>query len=118
MTSATDQRLITAIVPEDVDTLALASALHEQFGITAVFRHLGRGVGRTTRRVGKAPLIPERRTLFSVRVAPQQADAVFAWLLEAARIGRVGGGLVYQQRLGWSLVESEPQKGQRAAAPG
>jgi hypothetical protein len=106
MSRATDQRLITAIVPEDVDTLALASALHEQFGITAVFRHLGRGVGRTTRREGRAPLIPERRTLFSARVDPEQADAVFTWLLDAARIARVGGGLIYQQRLGSSLVES------------
>lgn len=106
MNVAAEYRLITAIVPEDVDTLALATALHERFGRTAVFRHLGRGVGRTTRRLGRAPLIPERRTLFSVFVAPDLADAVFAWLEIEARIDRRGGGLLYEQCLGRSLIDS------------
>jgi nitrogen regulatory protein PII len=106
VSTVTGQRLITAIVPEDVDTLALATELHERFAITAAFRHFGRGVGRTTRRTRRAPLIPERRILFSVVVAPEHADAVFAWLLQAARIGRAGGGLVYQQRLGAGLAVS------------
>lgn len=106
MSDAGGQRLITAILPEDVDTLVLAAAVHDRFGITSVFRHAGRGVGRTTRRVGRQPLIPERRTLFSVRVEAAQAEAVFAWLVAEARINRRGGGLIFQQRLGLSLADA------------
>jgi hypothetical protein len=106
VSTVTGLRLITAIVPEDVDTLALAAELHERFAITGAYRHFGRGVGRTTRRSRRALLIPEQRIIFSVVVAPQHADAVFAWLLQAARIGRAGGGLVYQQRLGPGLAGS------------
>ncbi len=106
MTAVTEQHLITAILPADVDTLALAAAVHEQFGILAVFEHHGRGIGRTTRRVGRAPLMPERRCLFSVQVTAERVEEVFAWLLEAARIGRSGGGLIYHQRLGTSLLDS------------
>jgi len=106
VSSPEEPRLITAILPEEVDSLALAAALHERFGITAVFRHAGRGVGRTTRRVGRQALIPERRTLFSVCVTADLANPVFAWLEAEARIGRRGGGLIYQQRLGVSLSEA------------
>ena len=106
MTGSSGHHLITAILPEEVDTLALAAALHERFGITAVYRHFGRGVGRTTRRVGRAPLIPERRALLSVHVPAELADAVFGWLVTEARVDRRGGGLVYQQRLPSSLIDS------------
>ncbi|TVS18258.1 MAG: hypothetical protein EA417_03880 [Gammaproteobacteria bacterium] len=106
MTAESQQHLITAILPADVDTLALAAALHEHFGITAVFRHSGRGIGRTTRRVRRAPLIPERRSLFSVEVAAERVEEVFAWLIESARIRRMGGGFIYQQRLRSSLLDT------------
>jgi len=97
--SAADQRLITAILPDDVDTVGLAAALQRETGIVTTFRHNARGVGRTTRRLGRAPLIPERRNVFFVVVDSARADSVFAWLLEAARVDRYGGGLVFERRL-------------------
>lgn len=106
MNTTFDARVITAILPEDVDTLVLSEALYERFGVTTVFQHRGRGVGRTTRRIGKAPRIPGRRSLFSVQVSADQADAVFHWLLEAAGVARPAGGLVFQQRLGCALMDS------------
>jgi nitrogen regulatory protein PII len=105
--SAFDQRLITAIVPEDVDTLELAAVLQQDFGIRATFRHSARGVGRSTRRHGRAPLIPERRNVFYVIVEAERAKDVFDWLLEAARVDRYGGGLVFERRLGQTLLAGE-----------
>jgi len=105
--SADDQRLITAILPEDVDTLELAAVLQRDFDLAATFRHRARGVGRSTRRRGRAPLIPERRNVFSVIVEAERAELVFTWLLEAARVDRYGGGLVFERRLGRALVAGE-----------
>ncbi|MCC5886637.1 MAG: hypothetical protein JJT88_09415 [Gammaproteobacteria bacterium] len=102
--SSGELRLITAIVPEDVDTVALAAALQRDFALEAMFRHSARGVGRSTRRRGRAPLIPERRNVFSVLVEAERAEGVFTWLLEAARVDRYGGGLVFQRRLGRTLI--------------
>lgn len=102
--NAEGQRLITAILPDDVDTIELAARLQQDFDIDATFRHSARGVGRTTRRLGRAPLIPERRNVFLIIVDDEQAEAVFSWLLEAARVNRYGGGLVFERCLGRTLI--------------
>ena len=102
--SAKDQRLITAILPDDVDTIELAARLQQAFAIDATFRHSARGVGRTTRRLGRAPLIPERRNVLYVIVDSERAEPVFSWLLEAGRVNRYGGGLVFERRLGRTLI--------------
>ncbi|TVR56785.1 MAG: hypothetical protein EA421_02600 [Gemmatimonadales bacterium] len=102
--TARDERLITAILPDDVDTIELAAALQRETGIVTTFRHSARGVGRTTRRLGRAPLIPERRNVFFVVVTSERAESVFTWLLEAARVNRHGGGLVFERRLGQTLI--------------
>ncbi len=99
-----DQHLITAILPEDVDTLDLAAVLERDFAISATFRHSARGVGRTTRRRRRATLIPERRNVFYVIVEAERAESVLTWLLEAARVDRYGGGLVFERRLGQTLL--------------
>ncbi|MCC5871904.1 MAG: hypothetical protein JJU22_05860 [Gammaproteobacteria bacterium] len=102
--SSGEQHLITAILPEDVDTVELAASLQRDFGLSATFRHSARGVGRTTRRRGRAPLIPERRNVFYVIVEAERAEGVFTWLLEAAAVDRYGGGLVFERRLGRALM--------------
>lgn len=99
-----DWRLLTVIVPEDVDTVALAEELAARYGLQASFRHNARGVGRSTRRRKRRPLIPERRNLFTVLLPAAQADTVFDWLLQAARIDRHGGGLIYQQAAGMVMT--------------
>lgn len=100
----TEQRLITAILPDDVDTIELAARLQQDFAILSTFRHNARGVGRSTRRLGRSALIPERRNVFSVIVEAERAESVFRWLLEAAQVGRYGGGLLFEQRLGRTLI--------------
>lgn len=107
--SAAGFKLITAVLPVESDALGVMDGLRSDLGVLAADVHLGRGAShlsstRSRRRIGD---MSEKKVL-TVVVPEDQAEAVFAYIYEAAGIGRAHGGLVYQQPLLRSTVYELP----------
>lgn len=111
-------KLITAILPTDVDTLRLLERLKVEVGIVAADLHFARGTGRLMRERSAAAEVAQREILTAV-VPAERADELFAWIYEAADIGRPHGGIIYLQSLGeateYTLPDLPEEPGEPAA---
>ena len=101
------QKLITAILPTDVDALRIIRRLKDEQAIPSANLNFARGVGRMMR--GRS-LTSEssQREILSVVVPEARADALFAWLFEAADIDRPHGGILYMQTLAEATAYTLP----------
>ena len=92
------EKLITAILPTDVDALRVLRRLKDEQGIPSANLNFARGVGRMTRDRSVTSESSQREIL-SVVVPEARGDELFAWLFEAADIDRPHGGIIYMQTL-------------------
>ena len=92
------QKLITAILPTDVDALRIIRRLKDEQAIPSANLNFARGVGRRMRD-GSLTSESSQREILSVVVPEARADALFAWLFEAAAVDRPHGGIIYMQTL-------------------
>jgi hypothetical protein len=108
---------IYVVVPDDGTDLELMTKLLEDKGITRADSVPTRAVSalreaRTKR--GKLPE-PALARLVTIIVAASDADAVFDFVYEAAKIDRPGGGLINMARLlgatSFKLPETVPAEG-------
>lgn len=95
---AAPQKLVTAILPLEVDMLRLLRRLRDELGIAAANLSHARGMGRITRDRSVRATTSQKEIL-SVVVPEARADEVFAWLRTAADIDRPHGGILYMQSL-------------------
>lgn len=95
---AVPQKLITAILPSEIDELRLLKRIRDELGIAAANLNYARGMGHITRDRARAASSTQKEIL-SLVVPEAQADEVFAWLYDAAEIDRPHGGIIYMQSL-------------------
>ena len=94
-----DSRLITAILPVEVDVAALLQRLREEKQILSANVNFGRGVGRSSP-IGDRRLGDEKeKEVLNVIVEAERADEIFEFLHAAADIDRPHGGLLFMTRL-------------------
>ncbi|MEM7245582.1 MAG: hypothetical protein AAF533_09575 [Acidobacteriota bacterium] len=93
----TDWKLITAVLPSDVDVHALLERLRTEKGLTAANLDHGRGVGRFARAGGRRVGETSEKEILTALVEASKADDVFAFLFDAADMNRPHGGLLYVQ---------------------
>lgn len=92
------QKLITAILPTDVDALRVLRRLKDEQSIPSANLSFARGLGRMTRDRSVTSESSQREIL-TVVVPDARSDELFAWLFEAADIDRPHGGIIYMQTL-------------------
>ena len=110
------RKLITAILPMDVDALRVLKRLKDEQGIVSANLNFARGMGRITRDRSVASETSQREIL-SVVVPAERCDALFAWLYEAADIDRPHGGIIYVQPLAEASEYTLPDVPEEAGEP-
>lgn len=99
-------KLITCVLPDDGSHKALLKALHHERQITRAEGVSCLAMGDLSNAKVKPGTLPDRYLARLVRVVvPEaEADALFEYIYEKARIGRDGGGVIMQN----ALVTSTP----------
>ena len=102
-------KLITAVLPVECDALGVMEGLRTDLEVLAAEVHVGRGASHLSptssrRRIGD---LSEKKVL-TVVVPDDQAETVFTYVYDKARMGRAHGGLLYQQALLRSTVYELP----------
>jgi len=110
------RKLITAILPMDVDALNVLNRLKVEKGILAANLNFARGMGRITR--DRDASDSSQREIMSVVVDTERCDEIFAWLFEAAEIDRPHGGIIYSQALAEATVYTLPDLPEETGEPG
>lgn len=115
--AATAFKQITAVLPVEIDVLALMEGLRVELGVAAADVHLGRGASHLTSRGLRRRLgaMSEKKVL-TIIVREDEAEAVFGYVYEKGDMGRPHGGLIYQQRLLRSTVYELPDIASEAPA--
>lgn len=101
MKTVPGEKLITCIIPRG-RALPVLEALKEELGILRTNIHHARGAGRMTPLAWRGVGETSEKDVMRVIVRSSQAEEVFAFIFEKARIDRPHGGLLYQQTLGRS----------------
>lgn len=94
-------KLITCILPDDGTDIDIMKLLHEQKNINRVESHACRGVHNLQESTGfskKLP-VPSLQRILSVIVSEDEADSIFDFIYDKARINRPGGGALVQSTL-------------------
>jgi nitrogen regulatory protein PII len=95
---AEPSKLITCVLPKGSSRPVLG-ALKDQKGIVSANVNYARGTGRMTHRSFRKSMSQTEKEVLTVVVPADQADELFAFIFEAADIGRPHGGLMYQTEL-------------------
>ncbi len=104
-------KLITCILPDDGSHRALLEALHHEKYITRVEAVPCLGMSSLADANIKPGTLPDTfmARLVTVVVPESEADVLFEYIYEKARVGRDGGGAVLQSTLTNSTPYSLPQ---------
>lgn len=93
-----NQKLITCILPKGICRNVIKS-LKEGKGIITANINTARGLGKLTplayRRVGEQT----EKEILTVTVASENADEIFGYIYDEAKIDRPHGGLIYMSSL-------------------
>mgnify|MGYP006273667231 FL=1 len=109
-------KLLTAILPMDVDALRILKRLKEEQDVLAANLNYARGMGHVTRDRASTAEVSQREIL-SVVVPAERADELFAWLFAAADIDRPHGGILFMQPLAETTEYSLPDLPEEAGEP-
>ncbi len=99
-------KLITCVLPDDGSHKALLEALRHEKQITRAEATSCLGMGNLVDANVKPGMLPDTflARMVTVVVPETEADALFEYIYEKARVGRDGGGVVLQS----ALVTSTP----------
>ena len=112
------QKLITCILPHGV-ALDVLQRLKDEKGIIEASTNTARGMGRLTPLAHRGIGEQSEKDILNVIVSAAEADEIFAWLFDIARIDRPHGGLIYLTALGHAtpfVLPELPQAVPEAAA--
>lgn len=95
------QKLITCILPRGT-ALDVLKRLQEDKGIIEAGVNSARGMGKLTPLTHRGMGEQSEKDILNVVVSADEADEIFAYLYETARINRPHGGLIYMTSLGYT----------------
>jgi len=101
-----DSKLITCVLPDEAAARLLVETLYGERQITRIEVVPCLASGNLTRDRKRAGTSPDATMaqLIKIVVPAAEADAVFEYIYEKARIGRPGGGVIFQ----YNLANSTP----------
>ena len=93
------QKLITCILPHGI-ALDVLQQLKDDKGIIEASMNNARGMGKLTPLAHRGMGEQTEKDILNVIVSAAEADEIFAYLYDIARIDRPHGGLIYLTALG------------------
>ncbi len=110
------QKLITCILPHGV-ALDVLQRLKDEKGIIEASMNSARGMGRLTPLAHRGVGEQSEKDILNVIVSAAEADEIFEYLYDIARIDRPHGGLIYMTALGHATPFVLPDLPQPAPEP-
>jgi nitrogen regulatory protein PII len=108
-----NQKLISCVLPKGICRDVLKS-LKEEKGILTANVNTARGLGKLTPLAYRGVGEQTEKELLTVTVPGKDADEIFGYIYEKARIDRPHGGLIYMTSLdrvsAYSLPEDLPEE--------
>ena len=104
-------KLITCVLPDDGSHKVLLKALRDEKQIIRAEATSCLGVGGLADATVKPGMLPDTfmERLVTVVVPEAEADALFEYIYEKARVGRDGGGIVIQSALATATPYTLPE---------
>lgn len=110
------QKLITCILPRGV-ALDVLRRLKDEKGIVEAAANSARGMGKLTPLSHRGVGEQTEKDMLNVVVSADEADEIFEYLYDIARIDRPHGGLIYMTSLGYTTPFVLPDIAPAPAAP-
>lgn len=110
------QKLITCILPHGVARDVL-QRLKDEKGIIEASMNSARGMGKLTPLAHRGVGEQTEKDILNVVVSAAEADEIFEYLYDTARIDRPHGGLIYMTGLGYTTPFVLPEISPAPAAP-
>lgn len=106
-------KLITCVLPKGI-CLDVIKSLKEEKGIITANLNTARGVGKLTPLAYRGVGEQSEKEVLTVTVASENADEIFGYIYDEAKIDRPHGGLIYMSSLdsvsAYSLPEDLPEE--------
>ena len=112
------QKLITCILPHGI-ALDVLQRLKDEKGIIEACTNTARGMGKLTPLAHRGLGEQAEKDILTVIVSAAEADEIFEYLFDIARIDRPHGGLIYMAALGHAtpfVLPELPQPAPEVAA--
>lgn len=98
MNNFADAKMISCILPKG-RAIGLQQAIIEERGIDSVNFHRARGVGRSSAGGAGGIGAQQEREVLEVIIPAEQADELFSYIYDKARIGERHGGIMFMQKV-------------------
>ncbi|MBI1731595.1 MAG: hypothetical protein HYR49_02345 [Gammaproteobacteria bacterium] len=110
------QKRITCILPHGI-ALDVLQRLKDEKGIIEAHMNSARGMGKLTPLAHRGVGEQTEKDIVNVVVSAAEADEIFEYLYDAARINRPHGGLIYMTALGHTTPFVLPDLPQQQPGP-
>ena len=108
-----NQKLITCILPKGI-CIDVVKSLKEEKGVVTANVNTARGLGKLTPLAYRGVGEQTEKEILTVAVPSEDADEIFGFIYNEARIDRPHGGLIYMSNLNcvsaYSLPEDLPEE--------
>jgi nitrogen regulatory protein PII len=103
-----NQKLITCILPKGI-CLDVVKSLKEEKDIVTANVNTARGVGKLTPLAYRGVGEQTEKEVLTVAVPGEDADEIFGFIYDEAKIDRPHGGLIYMSNLDYVSAYSLPE---------